>query len=143
MSWLWKKCVNYETISYVACGVLTTAVDFAAYALARELSFRVEAAQALSWLAAVCFAYVGNKLVVFRNYNLRPSYLVREAGSFLTARIVSGVVTWVLMVLLVWVGSDRGLWYEMACKLLASAANLVLNYVFSKLWIFRKKPEEG
>lgn len=28
---IWEKCVNYETVSYLICGVLTTAVDFAVY----------------------------------------------------------------------------------------------------------------
>ena len=75
---LWEKCVNYETVSYIICGFLTTAVDFAVYALLRQIEIGVGLSQAMSWLAAVLFAYVVNKLIVFRNYNLRPSYLVKE-----------------------------------------------------------------
>ena len=75
---LWGKCVNYETVSYIICGFLTTAVDFAVYALLRQIEIGVGLSQAMSWLAAVLFAYVVNKLIVFRNYNLRPSYLVRR-----------------------------------------------------------------
>lgn len=77
---LWEKCVNYETVSYIICGFLTTAVDFAVYALLRQIEIGVGLSQAMSWLAAVLFAYVVNKLIVFRNYNLRPSYLVKEVG---------------------------------------------------------------
>ena len=77
---IWEKCVNYETVSYIICGFLTTAVDFAVYALLRQIEIGVGLSQALSWLAAVLFAYVVNKLIVFRNYNLRPSYLVKEVG---------------------------------------------------------------
>ena len=80
-----------------------------------------------------------NKLIVFRNYNMRPSYLAREVGTFVAARAFSGVVTWVLMVVMVRLGGDRGFIYELFCKFTSSVINMVLNYVFSKLWIFKKE----
>ena len=135
---IWEKCVNYETVSYLICGVLTTAVDFAVYTVLRNVDVGVGVSQALSWLAAVLFAYVVNKLIVFRNYNMRPSYLAREVGTFVAARAFSGVVTWVLMVVMVRLGGDRGFIYELFCKFTSSVINMVLNYVFSKLWIFKK-----
>ena len=48
---LWKKCVNYETISYLVCGVLTTAVDFVSYTAFRKMSMGVGVSQTLSWVA--------------------------------------------------------------------------------------------
>ena len=136
---IWEKCVNYETVSYLICGVLTTAVDFAVYTVLRNVDVGVGVSQALSWLAAVLFAYVVNKLIVFRNYNMRPSYLAREVGTFVAARAFSGVVTWVLMVVMVRLGGDRGFIYELFCKFTSSVINMVLNYVFSKLCIFKKE----
>ena len=136
---IWEKCVNYETVSYLICGVLTTAVDFAVYTVLRNVDVGVGVSQAWSWLAAVLFAYVVNKLIVFRNYNMRPSYLAREVGTFVAARAFSGVVTWVLMVVMVRLGGDRGFIYELFCKFTSSVINMVLNYVFSKLWIFKKE----
>ena len=138
---IWEKCVNYEMISYIICGFLTTAVDFAVYALLRKIEIGVGLSQAMSWLAAVLFAYVVNKLIVFRNYNLRPSYLVKEVGAFVAGRAFSGAVTWVLMVVMVKLGGDRGMLYELFCKFTSSVINMVLNYIFSKLWIFKNKPE--
>ncbi len=76
---LWKKCVNYETISYLICGILTTLVDWVSFWLMNEqwnLDYRLSTA--LSWLAAVVFAYVVNKLIVFRNYQFKPSHLWKE-----------------------------------------------------------------
>ena len=135
---IWKKCVNYETISYLICGILTTAVDFVSYAMFRRMDMGVGIAQAFSWGAAVLFAYVVNKLIVFKNYDLRPSYLMKEAGAFLMTRGISGVVVWLLMVVMVALGEGRGFLYEMFCKMVSSAVNLVANYIFSKLWIFKK-----
>ena len=136
---IWKKCVNYETVSYLICGILTTAVDFVSYAMFRRMDMGVGMAQAFSWVAAVLFAYVVNKLIVFKNYNFRPSYLMREAGAFLAARGISGAAVWLLMVVMVALGEGRGFLYEMFCKLVSSAVNLVANYIFSKLWIFKKR----
>ena len=48
-----KNSVNYETISYLVCGVLTTAVDFVSYTAFRKMSMGVGVSQALSWVAAV------------------------------------------------------------------------------------------
>ena len=138
---IWEKCVNYETVSYLICGFLTTAVDFAVYTVLRHVDIGVGISQALSWMAAVLFAYVVNKLIVFRNYNMSSSYLVKESGAFVAARAFSGVVTWVLMVVMVKLGGDRGFIYELFCKFTSSVLNMVLNYVFSKLWIFKNKPE--
>ena len=45
---IWKKCVNYETISYLICGILTTAVDFVSYAMFRRMDMGVGMAQAFS-----------------------------------------------------------------------------------------------
>ena len=135
---LWEKCVNYETVSYIICGFLTTAVDFAVYALLRQIEIGVGLSQAMSWLAAVLFAYVVNKLIVFKNYDLRPSYLMKEAGAFLMTRGISGVAVWLLMVVMIALGEGRGFLYEMFCKMVSSAVNLVANYIFSKLWIFKK-----
>ena len=138
---IWEKCVNYETVSYLICGVLTTAVDFAVYTVLRNVDVGVGVSQALSWLAAVLFAYVVNKLIVFKNYDLRPSYLMKEAGAFLMTRGISGVAVWLLMVVMVALGEGRGFLYEMFCKMVSSAVNLVANYIFSKLWIFKKRSE--
>ena len=137
-----KACFNYETVSYVICGVLTTLVDFLSYSLFRKADLSVELSQAFSWVAAVFFAYVVNKLIVFRTFNLRPTYLARELGAFVAARAVSGVLVWAMMVGLMRLAGDRGFLFELFCKGLVSVVNLVLNYVFSKVWIFKKTTGE-
>lgn len=136
---LWKKFVNYETVSYIVCGVLTTLVDWVVYAGMCESGIDYKIAQAVSWLAAVAFAYVVNKLIVFRNFNFRPAYLWKEFSAFVACRGTSGVLTWVMMVVMVgWMN-----WNNYVAKLIVSAVNLVMNYVFSKLWIFKDTRKKG
>lgn len=143
MAELKKKLVNYETISYVVAGVLTTAVDYISFALINEGLQRgglvsenaaIMTATAASWLLAVVFAYIVNKLIVFRNYRFSPAYLAKEASAFFAARIASGVITFFLM----WLLTDLWSVNEYLAKIGTSAFNLVFNYVASKLWIFKK-----
>ena len=139
----WKKILNYETVSYVIAGVLTTAVDYIVFALVNEGMQRsghfsentaIMTATVLAWFCAVVFAYITNKLLVFRNYRFAPSYLAKEAAGFFAARLISGIIT----ILLMWVMTDLGSINEYIAKILTSAFNLVFNYVASKLWIFKK-----
>ncbi|MDO5417297.1 MAG: GtrA family protein [Lachnospiraceae bacterium] len=142
---IWAKCVNYETVSYVVCGVLTTLADWGVFGILNE-QFRMDyrISTALSWLAAVLFAYVANKLVVFRSFRFQPAYLWKEWWAFFAARAFSGILVMVLMIVLVdllhWGsfcigGLEAGLYLA---KAVVSVLNLVLNYGFSKLWIFKK-----
>lgn len=146
---LWKKCVTYETVSYLICGILTTLVDWVSFYAMNErwyLDYRISTA--LSWMAAVIFAYVVNKLIVFRNFRFAFSYLWKEWWAFFAARAFSGILVMILMIAMVdmlhWgefqvAGFAVGLYLA---KAVVSAVNLVVNYVFSKLWIF-KKPGQG
>ncbi|MDO4265361.1 MAG: GtrA family protein [Eubacteriales bacterium] len=138
-----KKMINYETVSYLIAGMLTTVVDYVVFAAVNEgmqghgafsQSAAVMTATVISWIAAVLFAYVTNKLVVFRNYDFRPSYLAGEAAGFFAARLVSGLIT----IFLMWLMADHLGWNEYFAKILTSVFNMVFNYAASKLWIFKK-----
>ncbi len=137
-----RKLINYETVSYLITGVLTTAVDYLVFALVNEFMKRqgilfpdpVLTATAVAWAAAVTFAYFTNKLAVFKNYDFRPGYLLKEIAGFAGARVLSGLIVMVFM----WLTVDRMGWNEYLAKILSSAFNLVFNYVASKFFIFKK-----
>lgn len=132
---LWNKFVNRETISYVIFGVLTTAVDWLTYKLVRWLGYSVAFSSTAAWAAAVLFAFVTNKFFVFQSFSFRPVEFFREFVSFVSCRALTGVLTVAAMVAMV----DMMGWNEWVGKFLVSAMSLVLNYVFSKLFIFRNK----
>ncbi len=140
-----ELCLNYETISYFVCGVLTTLVDWGSFWLMDErwqLDYRITTA--LSWMAAVVFAYLVNKLIVFRKFRFGPSYLWKEWWAFFAARAFSGILVMILMIVLVdmlswgtfYIGELKAGLY--LAKALVSAVNLIVNYLFGKLWIFKK-----
>ncbi len=136
-----RKLVNYETCTYIIAGVLTTAVDYVVFAVINESlkgSIGVKsaslAATVVSWVAAVAFAYISNKIVVFKNVNFRPSYLVKELSAIVGARAVSGLIVLVFM----WLAVSILSWNEYISKILSSVFNMVFNYAASKLFIFKK-----
>lgn len=134
MEILWKKFVNRETISYLIFGVLTTLVDWLVYPVLRWFGYSVAVSTAGAWAAAVLFAFVTNKLFVFQSYTFRPAALFKEFVSFVSCRMLSGLFTIAAMVFIV----DVMGWNEWIGKVAVSAISLVLNYIFSKLFIFRK-----
>lgn len=131
---LWGKFVNRETVSYVFFGVLTTAVDWIVYPITRHFGAPVALATFFGWAAAVTFAFVTNKIYVFESHVWSPVKLAREFGSFVACRALSGFITIAAMVIMV----DIMHWNEYLGKLLVSAMSLVLNYIFSKWFVFKK-----
>lgn len=81
LSQIWGKFVNRETISYLIFGVLTTLVDWISYAVFRHNGMNYRMATICCQAAAILFAYVTNKIWVFRSYNFHPVYLLKEMAS--------------------------------------------------------------
>ena len=119
---LWE---NTELVSYLLVGVATTLVNYVAYFLATRTA----------GLSVMAFGYVANKLFVFKTHCPDTGALLREAGSFFAMRLVSLGMETVLMFLLVEVLHLN----DLAMKLLVNIVVIILNYVFSKLFIFKKK----
>ena len=131
-----------ELISYIFFGGMTTAVNFAVYSLCvGPFSIEMTLSNAIAWVVAVIFAFVTNKLFVFRSAARGASALLYEALTFLSARVVSGVLEVFLPTLLVSIGLDARVFGidGFVAKAVVSVAVILLNYIFSKLIVFRKK----
>ena len=136
------RLVNRETVSYLIVGVLTTAVDYLVFWLVNEalkktgmeVSAAATIAQAVSWCAAVIFAYFTNKAFVFHSGDYSWKTLAKEFGAFAAARVISGLVVLGMQWLLI----DRLHMNEYLAKIAGSVFNIVFNYVASKAVIFRK-----
>ena len=125
-----------EVISYLFFGVLTTVVNFVVYfACTDGLHINYLAATAVSWVAAVLFAYVTNRKWVFESQVSGFMPILREMAVFVGCRVFSGVMDMGIMFISVdMIGiSDR------IAKFVTQVAVVVLNYIFSKIIIFRNK----
>lgn len=138
-----------EIIMYLIFGVLTTVVSWGSYAIFERVfkdaivdtNVLVAVANVLSWVVAVLFAYVTNKLFVFESKSFKPTTLFKELGLFVGSRLASGAVEWVGVPFLVWVGLNQTVFgiEGMVAKVLVSIIVVILNYILSKLIVFKKE----
>ena len=132
----WDKFVNRETITYVIAGVLTTVVNFIAYYLfCNIIGIENLIANGIAWVIAVVFAYIINDLWVFRSERASIRRQIEKISKFFGARILSFVVEEAGMFLFV----DIIGWNNMIVKAALAVIVIILNYFFSKLYIFNKK----
>ena len=83
----------------------------------------------------MAFAYLTNKPFVFRSHDWSAKTVVPELGKFLSCRIGSGVMETVIILISVDIlGGNKYLW-----KLLTNVLVVIVNYIGSKLLVFRKK----
>ncbi|MBC8534643.1 GtrA family protein [Yeguia hominis] len=132
---IFKKLVNRETILYVVFGVLTTLINLAVFALCSRLSIAWELGNGIAWIVSVLFAFITNKLFVFESKSFRFGIFLRELLSFFAARLFSLAVEYAGLWLLI----DVLGWKEMLAKILMNIVVIILNYLLSKLLIFKKQ----
>ena len=134
MKKLWEK--YREMLLYLFFGGCTTLVNIAVYwAADRWLRLNTLAANGLAWVLAVAFAYVTNRIWVFESKENTPRGVLREAGSFVGARVLTGLMDEGLMYVFI----DMLGWPKLPVKVASNVLVVVLNYIFSKLFIFKKK----
>ena len=137
---MYKK--KKEIINYIIFGVLTTAVNWLIYTITTNIiGIDINIANVIAWFGAVLFAYVTNKLFVFESKKWHLSLVIRELSLFFGSRILSGIVEIGGFSLLVFIGIDQTMFgiKGFVAKAFISVFVIVLNYVFSKLLVFKKK----
>ncbi|MCH5266898.1 MAG: GtrA family protein [Lachnospiraceae bacterium] len=128
-----------EPISYLFWGVMTTIVSWGTYSLFVTVTKSVIIANVLSWICAILFAFVTNKLWVFRSMSWSPDTVLTELWTFVAARIATGFLEIAGVPFLINIGmNQRILGIEgMVAKVFVSVVVVILNYVLSKLLVFR------
>lgn len=128
--------VKYQDIiSYLFFGVLTTVVNYLVYyPLTNLFSFDETLANVIAWVVSVAFAFVTNKPFVFKSYDWSSEVVVPELTKFVSTRIGSGLLeTAMIFVFVKLLRFDGNI-----VKLVVSVLVVIINYVGSKLIVFRK-----
>lgn len=131
-----KLIVKYRNvITYLVFGVLTTLVNYIVYLPCYNLlGFSASISNVIAWAAAVAFAFVTNKPFVFQSHDWSLGTVMPELIKFLGTRIGSGLLETAILFLSV----DLLQWNGNLWKLLTSVLVVVINYVGSKLLVFKK-----
>lgn len=130
----WRK--YHELVLYVFFGVLTTLVNWGLYwLLADVLHVHYMAATFFAQVLAILFAYFTNRRWVFESKVHGARAVAMEMARFFAARGVSLVMDMLFM----FVGVDLLHVDDKLVKVVSSVAVVIANYVFSKLFVFRKQ----
>ena len=135
MKRLINKLINREIIAYGIFGLLTTILALASFAGAVHIGLSVVAANTVSTVLAVLFAYITNKIFLFRSKVWRLTNLVTEFLTFCGSRLATFVGETALLYLLV----DIGGFDPVITKAVTMVLVIIFNYVLSKWMVFRVK----
>ena len=127
-----------EIISYIFFGALTTFVDFATYiVLTRFLSLNEDLSNVISQAVAIIFAFIVNKLFVFEDKENNVKAVMGQFLKFTSLRLT----TLFLNSALFFVMTELININDIITKALVSVIVIILNYIFSKLLVFKKTKE--
>ena len=138
ISQLLKKVLNKEVIMYLIFGVLTTVVSLLVYYgciytfLNPENAVQLQIANIISWIAGVAFAYITNRKFVFESNEANQ---LKEISKFVTSRLATLLLDMIIMFIGVTClhGNDK------IVKLISQVLVIIGNYIFSKLFVFKKQ----
>ncbi len=133
-----KKLMNRykDIVSYLFFGVCTTAVNVIIYWMCVYfIGMGTMSSTIIAWGLAVLFAYITNKNWVFHSTVVTRVEKTKEIFSFFVCRLTTGIIDWMCMLLFVeFIGLN-----DVVIKLGANILVIILNYVASKLLVFREQ----
>ena len=120
-----------ELVLYVVFGAFTFFVNIAVYFLFEDvLGVNYLISNIIAWFFSVLFAYITNRIWVFES---KSPNILKEMALFFGGRIFSGVVDTALMYLFI----DVMMIGDTISKIVVQIIVIVLNYIFSKLIVFK------
>lgn len=135
-----------EGMRYLVFGVLSTIVNIVTAALTYYVIFaklpeeiKVNLSTIIAIITAWIFAYVTNKLYVFDSKTDTIKELMKEISSFVSCRIVTAIVELIIMNVFV----TKLQFNYIIMKIISNVIVIILNFVFSKLIIFKKGEKNG
>ena len=140
--------VRFRFFRYVFWAVVTTGVSWCAYTVfANVLTLTPISQTALvtvsniaSWICAVTFSYIINRVRVFRSAETTPSAVMAEALKFYGSRLAVGVVETALVPFLIWLGVDGSFFGAagLPAKIVSTPIIILMNYLIGRFFVFRR-----
>ena len=127
---------HWDIIVYLLFGVLTTLVNYLVYLPCYNLlGLSAVISNVIAWVVAVAFAFLTNKPFVFKSNDWSKNTVLQELTAFLGCRIGSGALETVILLF----ACDILGWNANVWKLITSVLVVILNYIGSKLLVFRNR----
>lgn len=136
-----KKIANFyedhiEGMRYLIFGALSTVINILAFIICSKLfNMSVTISNVIAWIIAVLFAYITNKICVFKSKTDNNKQLAREVVYFFIARIITLILETIFLNITI----EKLHFNEVLMKIISNIIVIILNFVFSKIIIFKKK----
>lgn len=124
-----------EVILYLVFGAGTTLVNIIGYYICGHgLALSISLSTIIAWVLSVLFAYVTNKIWVFNSNRRGLKDVLIEFIRFVSCRLTTGLIDLVIMIVFcTWLSFN-----DLIIKIASNILVIIMNYVFSKLIIFKK-----
>lgn len=138
MKKIWALYKKYEElVNYLVVGVMTTVISWTAYAVCKLImnvdnAIIMQIAVFLRWFAGLVFSYFMSRKFVFKSKNPK---ILKEAIDFTTSRIV----TLFLDMFIMWILPTVFKVDDWISTFISAVLVVIMNYIFSKFIVFRKK----
>lgn len=126
--------IRKELLNYIIFGVLTTLINILTYQILSVAGVTTLIANGIAWLLSVLFAYITNRKYVFDSHSENG---IQECLKFYGSRISTGILDMAGM----WMLVDIFYFPGMVSKVGMNVVVIVLNYIFSKVFVFKHKEE--
>ncbi len=142
-----KKLANKETVLYLIFGVLATVLNIVLFYLFINIwKMSTGLGNILDTIICILFQYFTNRIWVFESKN-NGKEAIKEFIQFILARGLTAIIDQIFVVVGVdffvakYVSySQQGI-FSVGIKILSNIIVIVLNYIFSKLFVFNKKKQ--
>ncbi len=132
--------ISYEIISYLFFGIGTSIVDYLVYTALNATSMNLLISNSISTTCAIIFAFVTNKLWVFKSDVHGIKEILQEFFKFVEARLITYIMTqFILTISMLIYGNEPKA--NLIAKLIAMILTVIINYIISKLFIFENRKD--
>lgn len=126
---------HQEGMRYLIFGALSTVVNIIIFTICTSfMKCSTTIGNVIAWIIAVIFAYITNKIWVFKSETKGIKGLIKEICSFTGARVATLVMETVFLVIFI----DKLHFNTFLMKIISNILVILLNFILSKVWIFKK-----
>ena len=137
---IWNIYHKKEEIwNYLISGAFGFLISIISYWLFRRIGLSLEISNIFSWIIAVLSMYITNKYFVFKTKCVNRIDAIKEFFAFISARIFTLIAETVILIL----GVNIIYLNNIIVKIIAQIVVIILNYLFSKILIFKKQNSHG
>lgn len=120
-------------VNYIIFGIMTTLVNTIVFYMLDQSNVDYKVATTIATIVSILFAYITNKIYVFKSKDWNIKFLINEFFKFTISRIG----TYFLDIFSMYIFIELFYIENLKSKLLANILVIIVNYILSKVYIFR------